>query len=383
LKKPLPDEADVKALFDEEQEKLDLSPEVEIAHILIEKGSDKAEERIAQLKTKLSEGTSFEDLAKEYSDDAGSKDSGGVLGMLSAGFPEEFKGAVSGLEVDAVSEPVETDAGTHFLKVLKKTVPEPPTFESQKVALEDQIKRNQAEEIFVANLEALGDLTYSASDLKAASDELNLEIKKTDRFTMASGVGIALETKVREAAFDQDVLEDGHNSPVIEVSNAKAVVLRKLEHKEQFVKDLKDVTEQIKTSITSDKVTELLAQKAESFVKEVDSVETAEAKAKEANYEFAQHEEAKRTDPIADYMVREKAFSMPAPEAGKIEISSDKDNQGGYLIVGLTSVAAGTLADVEKQQLRALEAQVASQQASSEISAYQTEVVDGADVKVF
>ena len=61
----------------------------------------------------------FEALAKEYSEDVGSADFGGDLGYTSGDtFPESFETALAALQTGEVSAPVETDSGTHLIKLL-------------------------------------------------------------------------------------------------------------------------------------------------------------------------------------------------------------------------------------------------------------------------
>ncbi len=373
---------DVKAVFEKELSSVNYSPEFEIAHILIEDG-DSAEEKINTVKTQLAEGAAFDELAKSYSDDAGSKDEGGVLGVLSDGFPEEFSVAVAPMKEGEISSAVKTDSGTHFIKVLKKTVPEPPTFDSRKLALENQLKRVQAEDIYVESLELLGDLTYSANDLNAAAEELNIVVQDSASFNRFSGEGIATDTKVREAAFEDDVLNQGHNSAVLELSNQRALVLRKLNHEPEHVKDLAEVQADIEKTLVAEKLRTLLAEKAQNFIDGADTVELAEKTSKELGYDYARHDDAKRTDPVASFTAREKAFILPAPEENSIEFSSDSDEKGNYVIVGLLSVKKGIADGVEKAQLQALKFQSVNQLYTSEMASYQKQITDSADVKVF
>ena len=66
-------------------------------------------------------GASFEEMAKKYSDDAGSARNGGNLGLARRGvFVREFEEAAFGLEPGEVSDLVETKFGFHIIKLLEK-----------------------------------------------------------------------------------------------------------------------------------------------------------------------------------------------------------------------------------------------------------------------
>jgi peptidyl-prolyl cis-trans isomerase SurA len=66
-------------------------------------------------------GKSFEEMAKEYSQDPGSKNRGGDLGFTKRGdFVQEFEEAAFALEEGEISDIVETQFGFHLIKLIEK-----------------------------------------------------------------------------------------------------------------------------------------------------------------------------------------------------------------------------------------------------------------------
>lgn len=88
---------------------------VHAAHILVD-----SESEAKALKTRIDNGESFENLAKEYSK-CPSKQNGGDLGYFGKRqMVKPFEDAAFSLQAGQVSEPVETQFGWHLIKVYDK-----------------------------------------------------------------------------------------------------------------------------------------------------------------------------------------------------------------------------------------------------------------------
>jgi peptidyl-prolyl cis-trans isomerase SurA len=102
-------------------------------HLLLEINPSEKSLNEALIKTKkireeIVSGLIFEDAAKQYSEDPGSKDLGGDLGYVPRGtFVKEFERAAWTIELETLSPPVKTKYGYHLIEVLQRT--------GQKVAL--------------------------------------------------------------------------------------------------------------------------------------------------------------------------------------------------------------------------------------------------------
>ncbi|MBP2002707.1 foldase protein PrsA [Paenibacillus shirakamiensis] len=71
-----------------------------------------------ELKAKLDKGADFGKLAKEYSEDPGSKDKDGLYTDVAVGeWVEQFKQAALTLPLNKISDPVKTDYGYHVMRV--------------------------------------------------------------------------------------------------------------------------------------------------------------------------------------------------------------------------------------------------------------------------
>jgi foldase protein PrsA len=75
------------------------------------------------VKDKLDKGGDFAALAKQYSDDGGSKDNGGRYANAQISqWVAEFKNAAATLPINKISDPVKTSYGYHVMKVIDRKV---------------------------------------------------------------------------------------------------------------------------------------------------------------------------------------------------------------------------------------------------------------------
>ncbi|MCK9192599.1 MAG: SurA N-terminal domain-containing protein, partial [Nevskia sp.] len=114
----------LKTLYESEKSARFSSPETRRAsHILINFGADKAaaKAKAEDVYKQLKAGADFSAVAKANSDDPGSKQKGGDLGVVKRGdsiFPAKFEAALFGLEKGGeFTEPVETEFGWHIIRL--------------------------------------------------------------------------------------------------------------------------------------------------------------------------------------------------------------------------------------------------------------------------
>lgn len=123
---------------------------IRVAHIMVltpkeanEEQKKQAEYKVDIIQKKLEAGESFEDLAKEFSEDRRSGREGGLLPWFGVGgkmIPEFENAAYQLNEVGEVSKALRTSYGYHFIKLVDK---EPiGTFEEEKLKLDRRISNS-------------------------------------------------------------------------------------------------------------------------------------------------------------------------------------------------------------------------------------------------
>src|SRR5690606_33303203 len=102
-----------------------------------------------ELKKRIENGENFAALAKEYSDDEGSKATGGDLGLTPRGsFDDVFETALYNLPEGGVSAPVETEFGIHLIRTDKIIKQDVKSLAEMKAELTADVRRSKARDLY-------------------------------------------------------------------------------------------------------------------------------------------------------------------------------------------------------------------------------------------
>lgn len=143
-----------KKFYDENMEQMKEPERVRVSHILVRADAkttpeDKAKARakLDGIVARLKKGEDFAALAKENSDDPGSKGQGGELPWLSPGETvPAFEKAAFALKPNELSDVVETPFGFHVIKLADRKPSGPVPFEQAKPRISDYLTQQQIQE---------------------------------------------------------------------------------------------------------------------------------------------------------------------------------------------------------------------------------------------
>jgi|SRR5690625_1493559 len=244
---------------------------VRLRHIFV-KSSDEAADEAAALYAQLEEDPqTFAALAREHSEDSGSARQGGELGWVTRdNWSEKLAKVIFDLDEGEISEPVEGDGGYHIFLAEKVEQDQVESFESVKAEIEEEINHQLGAERFADIATRLTSLVYDHPDsMQAVAQAVGMEVKTAhgiarDRLLtkQEAGDGAAIDgpdaevledARVRRAAFSRQVLNDKHNSGVIEISSDTMLTVRVVDHKDAYIPELKDVSAQVKEILQHEK----------------------------------------------------------------------------------------------------------------------------------
>ena len=146
------DEA-AKKHYDENTERFSTPEQVRASHILIksgmaEGGKAAAKAKIEDILKQAREGADFAELAKTYTEDRGSKKTGGEYTFPRGRMVPEFEEMAFSMEVGQISDPVETKFGYHIIKLHEKIPPKTTSFEEARERIKENLLNRKKSEFF-------------------------------------------------------------------------------------------------------------------------------------------------------------------------------------------------------------------------------------------
>jgi len=345
---------DLKARYQRDIQQYEVPNRVHVEHILfmtvgkpdaeVDEIKKKAEDVLKQVK----KGAKFEDLAKKYSEDPGTKDKGGDLGFIVQGQTvPEFEKVAFSLQPGSVSDLVKTQYGFHIIKVLAKETAHTKPFDDVK----DSIRAPMM-------------LTKTDEDASKIADQLAAAIRKSNRTPLADlARDFHLEVaQTRAVAATDPLIELGNSSEAKDTifrlregevsqpirTDRGYVVLSLKQVIPAHQASLDEVRDKIVASLKQEKAQELARQKADELAKRIKNGEKFDAAAKTLGLDPKTSDDFSRAGSIAGVGSGKQlsaAFNMKAGE-----VSAPQNIGTNWLVYRVESKIEPNPGDFEKQK---------------------------------
>ena len=330
--------------YEYNQDRYQQDEQRQASHILILFGDDEAaaEATASDLVARIAAGESFEELAKEYSEDGGTSDQGGDLGTLTrTQLPGDLGAAIFSTAEGAVEGPIKSDFGFHVVRVDKILESGPLPLEQVRAELTAELQDQKAENLFLELERKLSDALFDATDIRALAEAVGLEVKTASGFTREGGEPLGDDLAVIDAIFDETVLSGEQLSELIEVDASRAAVFAVTKHSPATRQALEDVRDEVAATLKAQRAEELIAAKAGEMLA-----------ALEAGADFAEAAEAigaTAEEPVlmtrsmrdADQFISVAVFTAVKPSQDKPTIGSTRNGIGGYSVYSIEAVLPG------------------------------------------
>jgi peptidyl-prolyl cis-trans isomerase D len=280
-------EDELKAQYQQDIQQYQVPNRVHVDHILlmtvgktpaeVEEIRQKAEDILKQANKK---GANFEDLAKKYSEDPGTKDKGGDLGWITQGQTvPEFEKAAFSLPRGSISDLVKTQYGFHIIKILDKETAHTKTFDEVKDAIRSPLVLAKADRQAGDSADKLSAAIRQSN--KMSLDELAKQFHLTVGETRPVSANDAIielgnSKEVKDAIFGQR--QDELSLPLHTDRGYLIVSVRGILPAHQGTLD--EVRDRVVADLKQQKSTEIARQKADDLEKRVKAGEKFEAAAK-------------------------------------------------------------------------------------------------------
>ena len=317
--------------YEDEQARFTTEEERQAQHILLT-----TQENANKVLDLLNKGGDFSKLAAQYSQDTGSKDTGGDLGLFGRGvMVSTFEESAFSMQEGDLSGLVKSEFGYHIIKLNKIQAGTVKSFDSVKSELTQLYTESQAQKDLYNLREQLANLAYEAN-LEEVSSQMSLKINTSDFFDRDS---TKLDAKIVAAAFSDVVLNKGENSEVLELDKNRFVVIHLKQKLPQRQKTFKEVKGEINTHLTRllaktfvDNIATQIA--TSSKVGDLKSVDQLMSK---NSLKWETIGWVKRDTTKADTSIVNKVFALPKPKTGPVFSAQSLDRRNA-LVINLTGV---------------------------------------------
>ena len=380
------DEGVIEAQYESERSAFEGSAEKRASHILFEVGGDLNDEQALEMavaaKERIDAGEEFGTVALDMSTDTVSGEEGGDIGYTDGtAFPVAVEEVLETLSVNEVSGPVVSDFGVHIVKLTEDSVNVFQDFEEVAERIERELKSSEVELIYAERLGDLSNLAFETGDLETISEELGMDVLVSGAFGRTGTSGIFSNQALVAAAFSQEVLIEGNNSEVIELSTSQAVVLNALLFNEATVLPLEEVEPEIAVIIRTEMEREAVQNLSDQLMLNIENDEPYEQLLADNEIEWLAEEGVNRGAVTVNREILTQVFSMSlagsdTPSYDNLVLTNDT-----AVIVELNSINAGSIASIPQIDQENMLSSMMSDLGNSDFQAYMSNLQENADIE--
>ena len=347
-------EADLKTYYEQNVQKTATSEERRASHILInaakdvpaadkEKAKAKAQALLAELRKKP---TSFAELAKQNSQDAGSASKGGDLDFFPRGaMVKAFEDAAFALKKSEISEVVESDFGYHIILLTDIKAPKTKSFEEMRPQLEADLQKQQAQRKYAELAETFTNSVYEQSDsLQPVAERLKLTLQKASQISRnpaPGSKGPLGSAKFVQALFSEDATVKHRNTEAIEIAPNTLVSGRILRYAPAATRPLAEVKDLVRKQLEQERAAALAREQGQARLAAWRS--NADG-ARLGNAVTVSRDQAQNLSPtLVDAALRANTATLPAWTGVDL-------GEQGYAVIRVNKVLAREPDSKDKQQ---------------------------------
>jgi peptidyl-prolyl cis-trans isomerase D len=354
-------------------------------HILVLFGDDEvaAEASAQALLDRINAGESFEALAAEHSEDGGTAQSGGDMGVLTRSqLDGELASTVFTMQEGELNGPVKSEFGFHIVRLDAILEQGPLPLDQVRAELLAELRESETEGAFRDLTRQASDALFDNPDMQAIASAVGLEVQTAADVQRTSAGPFGSNQAAIDAIFDQRVLIDGDVSEVIEIDASRSAIFKVLEHAEASRQPLADVHAQVEVAIRSREAATIIFDRASQLMQALDSGEVFSAAADAGGALVSAPALVGRQSEGVDQTVLAAIFAARKPSQDAPVYGQVANEAGGYTVFSLQAVLPGDPLSIPQADRFAGKDQLALQAGGADYLAFVQSLYDDADIVI-
>lgn len=355
-----------------------------VAHIMIDVNDSRSLEEatfmLAEAKKDIDSGSSFEGLVKEISEDEGTKEMDGSLGVTDGTLlPPEFESALEKMTAGEVSDPINLLNSVHLLKLVSIEQPTPSPFEDRKSIIIERLASEKAEDEYFELLDQVSELSFTAGNLDEIAEMIPFSKIELDFFSENNTPEVLNTAAIKDFIFN--VSEEGDYPELFESEGLKAVMVQVKEN----IAETQLTFDQVKDKVTKDYIDEESLNLSQLFVADqlgnLNEGSSLEVLASNDGLELENYKKLKRDSSLLPSNAIDNIFALPRSGVGSVHSSVNMSN-GDLILYRLDEVKSGQT-DLDTEQMANLSNFLNQQKSLAELSEIQLSLQNSLKIERF
>ena len=347
------EDSDIEEEYQRYVDEFDTTERKSVSHIMLNIDSNKTKQEAIKVlentKTRLSAGEDFNALVAEISEDEGTKESGGNLGVTDGTLlPEEFEEALSEMNEGEVYGPIELNSSVHLIKLTKREIPIPKSIEKMQAQIKESLITESALADYSDLLDKSSDLVFTMGSIGAIAEELNLQSADSGLFSINEVTEDLNAAPILEIIFDTNL--DNNLIELIETSDKTAILFERSEFHDEKIIDFNSIKEEVSQDYKSLATERMANDFVNKTLANLNEGQDLNSVASNSDFKLETYKGLKRDSSLLTAEAIASIFNLPRSRAG-YAYGSSIAKKGDYLIYRLDSVEnARTPMDAETKK---------------------------------
>ncbi len=315
----------------------------QVSHIMLNVNSDRnsqtAFDELNYIKTRIENGERFEDLVLEVSEDEGTKEIKGDLGVTDGTLlPPEFDLPLNSMNEGDVFGPIVLEDTVHLIKLVSLIEPQPESLSERTDDIRLSLISRKAEEKYVEVLDEISEMSFSMAEIKDISEAASIPYKTSTYFSR-DAIPADLNNSFIEDYLYGDSLEINYPE-IIETSPLSFSLLQLKDVVEEKQIPFEQIQEEIEQDYIASEIRNVSISYMQNLLTSLDEGKSITDIAAEEGVSLETYQGLKRDSSLLPGESIDRIFALSRSSAGNVFDTSQSSN-GDYLLFRLDAVKEG------------------------------------------